>query len=424
MFFNRVYQIPQGLKDLLPEDAQKKRAVEDKILSVFESWGFQLINTPTFEYLDTLAQGVSSRLQKDLYKFFDRDGNILALRPEMTTSIARMAATKLNEKPLPLRLSYLGNVFRYDEPQAGIQREFSQAGVELVGIDDPLADAEVIAIAVECLKEAGLRDFIIGVGSTDFLQGMIDNMELTEEEKEKVKDALFHKNLVELREIIAASNLSAKEQEKLYSIPTLRGGKEVLEKAKTIADNPQSQLALEKLGEVMEILEVYGVASVVNIDLGIVRDLSYYTGIVFEGYQPGFGFPLCGGGRYNNLLGQFGYQVPATGFAVGVERIILALEKQNRPAAKGNIDFLVCFQGNRRKEGIQKAKRLRAKGFSVELEITNRSVEEALNYAAAKGIKNIVIITENGMEENHINENISEVKERINKVRGLLAGIH
>lgn len=319
-------QTPRGVKDLLPDEVREKATLERRLAEVFESWGYAPVATPVFEYADVVALGSGAPDQR-LFRLFDREGNTLALRPEMTTGIARLAATRLGSQPRPLRLHYIANVFRYDEPQQGRQREFWQAGVELIGASGPEADAEMISLAVAALRAVGLREFNIDIGHHGFFGGLLQGLAVQPARRQQLHDALLARNYVELESL--AAQLKPAEREGLLALPGLLGGAEVIDRAAPLAGNTLATDALDELSAVYRAVEAQGCAEHVRIDLSMVKTLDYYTGTVIEGYAPGIGFTLCTGGRYDQLLERFGQADPAVGFALGVERLLLALKEQD-----------------------------------------------------------------------------------------------
>lgn len=323
-----MWPIPSGMRDLLPEEARQRRQLENRLVEVFTGWGYQEVITPTLEFYDTLAVEMDAELDSQLYRFFDRDGRLLVLRPDMTIPIARLVATRLRHLALPLRLFYIANVFRYESPQAGRLREFAQAGVELIGLGDAQADAEVIALATKALWQAGLQDFQISVGQIQLFHALMEELHLPEALVRAVKSAITRKDLVGLECLLKEDPLLASHKEEIREVFDLRGGVEVLQKARLLLKSSCFHQALSRLEEVYEHLVRLGVAEAVCLDLGLLRGFEYYTGIVFEGYTADLGFTICGGGRYDNLLGKFGYPCPATGFALGLDRLLLALSYQ------------------------------------------------------------------------------------------------
>ena len=409
--------IPEGLNDLLPEEVLKRRFLENKISQVFKEWGYQEIITPTFEFYEILAKGAGSIMKKEMIKFFDREGNIIALRPEMTTSMARVASTKMQYIPKPLRFYYIGNVFRYDN-KVGSQREFCQAGVELIGINSSKSDAEVIALAVECLKNSGLKKFFLDIGHINFFNGVMQSIKIEEERKQEIKKAILNKDFVLLEKILFLEDIKDKEKEFILKMPTLRGKEKVLEEAEKMINNKLSLSALKEIKEVYNLLRDYGLEEYILIDLGIIRDFDYYTGIIFEGYTDYLGFPVCGGGRYDNLCSKFGRDLPSTGFAIGLERLAIILEKENVDSLKLERPdkYLVYYQNDKTyfRKALEVAGNLRKKGLIVELEIGRREFVQVLNYARSKGVKYIVIVDVNQLSKIKRVEVVSGKEEIVN----------
>ncbi len=367
-------QIPAGIRDILPEEALRKRKLEHCFEETFVSWGYREIVTPTFEYYASLSMGRGAEEESRLYKFIDRQGHILALRPDMTTPIARLVGTRLKDEKLPLRLFYMGNAFSFEDPQAGRQREFYQSGIELIGDDSSFADAEVIAIAVEILRTSGLKSFKLSIGHVDVLYGIIEELGLPNEEKGWVKNAVSNKNYVGLQELLDEFNVAVSEKDKFMQVITCHGGKEILTKVAGLTENGKVLKALKDLEQVYDALEAYGITDHVEIDLGVLRGLDYYTGVVFEGYSPYLGFPILGGGRYDNLMGQFGRECPATGFALGMERLLLSLEKQGGQNNVNTVpDYLVIYTAAQAPAAFKKARELRGEGNIVVTHCINGS---------------------------------------------------
>lgn len=387
-----VPKIPYGTRDFLPKEASQKRAVEGALAHLFDSWGYDEVVTPTIEYLETLAVGAGNDLDQHIFKFFDKSNRILALRPDMTTPMARVAATRLTESTMPMKLFYLTNVFRYEQAQTGRQCEFYQAGVELMGVSGPMADAEVIALAVEGILKSGLKQFQIGLGQVDFINGIMADSGLTLLQQKQVKHAMLTRNLVGVDEIVTASGLSKEAQKVLQHIPLLHGKQEMLKQAYGMVTNDTSRKALDDLSQIYSLLESYGVAQYVDFDLGIIRDLNYYTGMVFEAYTPGLGFPICGGGRYDTMLSSFGVDAGATGFALGIERLLLALERQGISSATSSKDVYIGWGNEKLVTAIAEGEKLRKLGERVEVSLTVQTKVEAEASQKGKGYKKLVYI--------------------------------
>ncbi len=388
----KVLEIPYGTRDFLPQEAAEKRAIEAVIAEQFNIWGYDEIVTPTIELLDTLTAVNGSNLAPHMFKLFDKNNRTLALRYEMTTPIARVAASRLRDEKLPLKLSYISSVFRYEQTQTGRQCEFHQAGVELLGSDKPAADAEIIALAVNVMKKAGLNEFIICLGQVDFINGLMKQCGIEPKDRNRIRGAIENRDLVGLNSIVDAADISPEARAKVKEIPLLHGGKDILKKAYSMINNEQSRKALDNLSEIYDLLAAYDVADYVTFDLGVIRDFNYYTGMVFEAYAPGLGYPLCGGGRYDNMLTDFGIELSATGFAVGIERIMLALERHGLKNIKKQRDVYVAFAPGKASEAIKAVQKLRAAGEACELAMRASTEQEAEDYRGEKGYQQLIFI--------------------------------
>ena len=362
-----VPQIPYGTRDFLPQEAWRKRQTENLLAEVFGNWGYDEVVTPTYEYLSVFGEGGLDAVDQ-VFKFFDRSNRTLVLRPDMTTPIARLAATRFREETGPLRFFYLTNVFRYEDAQAGRQCEFYQAGVELLGAADAAADAEIIALAIQALRAAGLQSFQISIGQADFLRSLTGEIGLNDRQAEELRHLLVAKDMVGLTALLEEATLPQNEKDRVKRVLLTNGREELLHEAKLLATSETSRRAIENLEEVYSLLQAYEVADFVAFDLGLVRDFDYYTGMVFEGYTPGLGFPVCGGGRYDRLLEAFGQPRPATGFALGVDRLLMALEKQAPRAAQKPIPVIIAWEKGAQGKAIAMANDMRKKGEYVLVE--------------------------------------------------------
>lgn len=388
-----LLEIPYGTRDFLPKDAKIKRSIELKLAKTFNLWGYDEIVTPSIEYVDTLTINNRSGIENQLFKFFDKNNRTLALRHEMTTPIARIAASRMYDDVLPFKLSYISSVYRYEQTQEGRQCEFYQGGVELMGIADASADAEIIALAADSLRSVGLTHFEICLGQVEFINGIMQQMGLSKEKQNEIRIALEQRNLVDLNNAVEKTNLPEKAKNALKSIPLLQGKEDILEFANNLALNEQSRKALDNLHDIYELLKIYGVADNVTFDLGVNRDFSYYTGMVFEIYAPGIGYPICGGGRYDNMLSDFGTDCPATGFALGIERLMLALDKQNHTQnVYSKKDIYIAYTKNKHAEAIIEAMNLRRKGKIVDLAFKPQTKKEAAKYQSDKNINELIYL--------------------------------
>ena len=386
-------QLPKGARIYLPEEAARKRYVESRLFDVFGRWGYREIVTPTFEFFDVLSVGTDVAVQEDMFKLVDREtGRMLALRADITPQIARIVATRLREEPKPLRLGYVTNVFRYDEPQLSHYREFYQAGVELIGLDKPEAEVEILAMTVEGLQALGLSRFQIDVGHPDFFRGLMEETAATAEQAQALRAALGRKDLATLEERVGELGAPAPVAEALLALPTLFGHAEVLERAAAFARTPRAERALANLTEVYRLLGIYGLADSVLLDLGEVRGFDYYSGMYFETYVADFGASVAAGGRYDQMLGRFGYACPAVGFAFDVARALTVMEAQGVAVPLPGPDFFIVDSTRDKTAALSLARRLRDLGASVARDVVSRALPESLAYARSQRAARVLVI--------------------------------
>jgi len=385
MLNNRT-QIPEGVRDRLPREAARMRRLSGRLEDVFRSWGYREVLSPSFEYLETVSAGAGTQgKREDLYQFFDRKGRTLALRADMTTPIARLAATKMAGEPLPLRLSYFAPVFRHRGRKAGNVNEIWQSGIELIGAPGPAADAEVVALACAAMAATGLDGVKVGLGHSGFVDGIFAEVGIDREREVELKEALVARDLVAFEKGVALACLPTDRADLLLSLATFRGTfKQAVEQYRSVR-NPEVASSLAQLGMIVELLEAFGVNSQVSLDLGLVHSLGYYTGMVFEGYAPGVGSPVLSGGRYDNLLADFGSNAPSTGFALEMDRLLAALDRQNRNGQEPGLDVVVTCQPGQEAAAVAKARQLRAKGLTVEIDLLGRSGDELQVFARSRG---------------------------------------
>lgn len=356
------FEKPAGVRDYLPHAVVRLRQIEHQVLACMDRWGYQQIMTPTMEYYDTVGVASSTSDQK-LFKLLNNRGTTMVLRSDITAPIARVVSSLLKEEPLPIRLSYHANVFRAIEEEAGREAEFFQTGVELVGDDSPEADAEVVALAIESLQAAGVEKFRIALGHVGFLNGLLEEVLPDRiEDQENLKHDLLDRDYVGYRNTISGLDLTDIQTDKLEGILRLRGGREICEQALELSSDPLARASIEHLCKVWEVIEAYNVSEHVLIDLTMIGDFSYYTGMTFEGYAAEIGSPVASGGRYDKLLQQFGRNVPATGFALKTNRILDGVQVKE---ASEQLPVLVQYTAEQRKEGLTQATLLRSEGRVV-----------------------------------------------------------
>jgi ATP phosphoribosyltransferase regulatory subunit len=314
-----THPIPPGTRDVLPEEMRELRAISERMRQTFEGAGYGEVHTPAIEYEEVLRLGEASAAGAR-YRTFDEQGDVLALRSDMTIPIARVVATRYAAAQPPLRFCYFSRAWRAAERGVGEPREFLQAGLELIGVPGPEGEAEVVALTVAALDAAGLRRHRIGIGDGALYRRLLSALEVPEDTHLPLIECLWRRDMVGLERRVGGLRVGGRERELLVRLPELRGGREVLHEAA----NAQVSDALAGLEMLYERLSERGVADRVIFDLGLVRELGYYTGAVFEVYDPAVGFALGGGGRYDDLLGRFGRELPACGIALDVQRVHLA----------------------------------------------------------------------------------------------------
>ncbi len=381
-------RLPNGVKDLFGEAAARQAWAERTLEATFAGWGYSDVVTPTIEYYDNLALGVDSQVRGMTYRFFDREGHTLALRPDITVQIARLAGTKLFGEPLPLRLCYIANVFRYGELQSGQQREFTQAGLELIGADTAEADAEVVTLSVVAFQALGLREFQVSLGQMAFFWALVAMGSPSPVGLARIQEAVNSKNLPALRQILREEGLNGEAGRALEALPSLCGGREVLAQARKLSPNQAAHIALDRLARVYDLLAVNGVADRVILDLGKVPGMDYYTGITFKGYARGLGFPLLSGGRYDDLIGRFGTALPAVGFGLEVERCLFALGETGRPLS---LPPHLIVGGVWGAPVLALVQELREKGLRVEIDVLGREERALAAYAQERGARGTLI---------------------------------
>lgn len=382
--------LPHGVQDLFLDEAARRRRAEAALRDLFSRWAYHELIPPTFEYDDNLIVGASPDLRQAMYRFFDREGHTLALRADFTTQVARMVATKLFDQPLPLRCFYIGSVFRYEEPQVGRQREFTQAGVELIGASTPAADAEVVALAVAALEALGLRDFQINLGQMALFRAL--TADLPPDDLARIREATDQRNSARLAAALEAAGVTGQRRALLARLPELMGGPEVLEEARVFGGAVAE--AAEALAQVYRLLQAYGVADWVILDLGEVRGMDYYTGITFRGVAPGLGWPVLSGGRYDELIAQFGRPLAAVGFGLGIERALLiqARQGQSAPSLAPHLVVRSCDHPT----CLALVRRLRQEGYRIEMDVLGRDGADLLAHARQRGTRHTLRCQDEG----------------------------
>ncbi len=367
---NKRLHTPEGVRDIYNDECEKKHYILDRMRQVIQSYGYRFIETPTFEFFDIFGQEVGTTPSKDLYKFFDREGNTLVLRPDMTPSIARAASKYFPIETEPVRLCYEGNVFINNNSYQGRLKESTQLGVEFIGENSVDADGEIIALVVNNLKAAGLEQFQISIGHANLFRELMKAADFDEEAEETLRDLILNKNFFGVDEFLERHQVKEDLRSlfsmlgKMYASPKEWAGmKEIALRFPGVSD------ALSYLQELYELLEVYDVTKYVSFELGLISSYSYYTGILFSGYTFGSGEPIVKGGRYDGLLSYFGKEAPAIGFALMVDQLLLALERQKIAIPAGQEAEIILYTPQQRKIATTTAEELRNAGKFVRLHL-------------------------------------------------------
>ena len=355
-------QVPPGVQCFVGDEARRRRRIEERVISVFEGWDYEEIIPPLFDYADVFA---GQALAPKTYSFVGRDGSLLALRPDFTSLLAKVAAGRLAHRPAPMRLYYSGEVLRYEPPKAGRQSELFQMGLEHLGGTPPAADVEILAVAAECLDALGVRGWVLALGHVGVFNGLLEGVAADAESLERLRERVDAKDADGTRDVLAALGVTGPVRDAVVGLTTLTGDPGVLEEAQRVL--PASPRALAALGELRAIvgaLQEAGLGRHVTVDLGEARGLDYYTGLVFRTYAPGLGFEVGGGGRYDTLLARFGRPMPAVGFMLGLDRVALLLERQETDHPDGTPAAETVAAGDVG-SALAEARRRRAAGARV-----------------------------------------------------------
>ena len=365
---NQLLHTPEGVRDIYNEECEKKLELQDRLHKALKRHGYHSIQTPTFEFFDIFGKEVGTIPSSELYKFFDREGNTLVLRPDITPSIARSAAKYFMDEDMPIRLSYMGNTFINNHSYQGRLKESTQLGAELIGDDTVDGDAEMIAMAIDALKSSGLKDFQISVGHVEFFRGLMEAAGLSEEQEEVIRELIANKNFFGVEEEISDCSMNQNLKELFGMLGTIYDNAASFEEAKTYAaDYPRVYKAIRRLEDLDSVLKIYGVDKYVTYEFGMLSSYHYYTGVIFAGYTYGSGEPIVKGGRYDKLLTYFGKDAASIGFAIVVDQLMAAISRQKIEITVKHDNQLSVYKPEYRREAVKKAIALRAKDCNVEL---------------------------------------------------------
>ena len=387
---------PEGVRDICNIECGKKLSLENRLHKVLQLYGYHDIQTPTFEYFDVFRKEIGTIPSRELYKFFDKEGNTLVLRPDITPSIARAAAALFKDEDIPIRLCYTGNTFVNHSSYQGRLRENTQMGAELIGVDSIEADAEMLAMVADCLTTIGLRDFQLSVGNVDFFQSLIEDAALNEEEEERVRELINNRNYFGLEEYLDGIQVKRSSKEALVALGDLYGGVEILAQARNFAPNSKGIKAVRRLEQIYDMLKYYGAEQYIQFDFSMSGTYGYYTGIIFRGYTFGTGDAVVKGGRYDHLLEKFGKESPSIGFALVIDELMSALTRQHIRITYSRKNTLILYDKGMEKKAIRIASDFREKCKNTELlrKAPDKTLEDYMQYGKEYYAGNMIYIQE------------------------------
>ena len=363
----KLIHTPEGVRDIYGREYAKKMFIENKLHEAIESYGYEDIQTPTFEFFDAFSKDIGTTPSRELYKFFDKDGNTLVLRPDFTPSIARCAAKYFLEEEAPIRFCYMGNTFTNTSNLQGKLKEVTQIGAELINDASVQADAEMLSLVIEALKNTGLENFQLSIGQVEFFKGLCAEAGLDADTENELRDYISGKNYFAAENLLRTKEIAEPYQSTLLQVTDMFGDIESLKACREYVHNELSLNAIDRLEQIYEVLKLYGVEEHVSFDLGLLSRYHYYTGIIFKAYTYGIGDAIVKGGRYDHLLQKFGKEASAIGFVVVVDDMLEALNRQKVDIPVEENKQIVYYNKENYKEQLAKTIELRKQGVAVEL---------------------------------------------------------
>ncbi len=358
----KLVHTPEGVRDIYGDEYARKLQLENFIMGKVRSFGYEDIQTPTFEFFDVFSKEVGTTPSRELYKFFDKDGNTLVLRPDFTPSMARCAAKYFMDEDVPIRFCYSGNIFANNSNLQGRLKEATQMGAELIGEGSVEADGEMAAMVIEALLSTGLKDFQLSIGNVEYFKGICMEAGLDEETELELREFISGKNYFGAEDLLREKRVPGEYREALLQVTDLFGAYEALEQAKLLVHNERSLNAVKRLEALYQVLCCYGAEKYVSFDLGMLSKYNYYTGVIFKAYTYGVGDAIVKGGRYDTLLGRFGKEAPAIGFMVVIDDLMAALERQGIEVALPPKAEVMEYCADTYKEVLARAQQLRREG--------------------------------------------------------------
>lgn len=363
----QLLHTPEGVRDIYGKEYHRKLEVENRLHERIRLYGYQEIQTPTFEFFDVFSKEIGTTPSRELYKFFDKEGNTLVLRPDFTPSIARCAAKYFSEKKVPLRLSYVGNTFTNTSNLQGKLKESTQMGAELIGDPSVEADAEIISLVIKALMDTGLQRFQVSIGEVEYFKGLCEEAGLDEETEMDLRACISGKNYFAAQELLQERKVVEPYHSRLLKVADMFGDMCSLTDARAMVSNERSLAAIERLEKLYKVLQVYGVADYISFDLGMLSKYKYYTGVIFKAYTYGVGDAIVKGGRYDRLLHQFGKEAPAIGFCMVIDSILEALSRQKVALPEPEPVRVITYLPDNFEEKLAEVQALRIEGHAAVL---------------------------------------------------------
>lgn len=361
----RLLHTPEGVRDLYGKEYAKKLNLQDTLMQCIKLYGYENIQTPTFEFFDVFSEEIGTTSSRELYKFFDKEGNTLVLRPDFTPSMARCAAKYFMEENVPIRFCYVGNSFINNSNLQGKLKEVTQMGTELIGDDSVYADAEMIMMVIDALKKTGLNKFQVSIGEVEYFKGICHHAGMDNETELALRDYISEKNFFAAEELMIEKGISERDREAILQVKDFKKVDESLKKAIELAPNEMSRKAITRLEMLYELLKQYGVEQYVSFDLGMLSKFHYYTGVIFKAYTYGVGDAIVTGGRYDTLLARFGKDAAAIGFMVLIDDLMEALYRQNIEVPITEKKQILYYEAETYEQVLKEAVSLRKEGIYV-----------------------------------------------------------
>lgn len=394
----QLLHTPDGVRDIYNGESRTKLKLQELLHQSLRSFGYQDIQTPTFEFFDIFGKEIGTTPSKDLYKFFDKEGNTLVLRPDFTPAVARSAVKYFSNEDIPVKLCYMGNTFINSSDYQGRLKENTQCGAELIGDDSIAGDAEILAMVVDALKCSGLKEFQLSVGHAQFFAGLIEAAGISEEDEQTLRDLINNKNFFGVEEFVETLSIDENLKRLFRMLGNFNLKEEELEKAARLAaDYPAIGTAIDHLNQLNEFLKIYGIDKYITFEPGLISDYHYYTGIIFAGFTFGTGEPIVRGGRYDKLLSYFGKNIPSIGFAIVVDQLMAALSRQKIMLDLDERGTLLIYDQAHAPEAIGKANMLRRENgciVDMQMQMKGRSRKDYEEYAKKKHLTKIEFMCE------------------------------